>query len=108
MQALSFKLSPIREVNAIPIYRAYKLNQLFDLGGRYISVWRSTIKEIYTIPNEEYAPLDMIIEPFIITHLGEYIFVTCRYDDNCFRAFISPKYKRGEMLELAKYGVENK
>ena len=45
----------------------------------------------------------MIIEPFIITHLGEYIFITCRYDDDCIRAFISPKYKRDEMRELAQY-----
>lgn len=104
MDILEFKIKPIKEVNGIPLYRAYKLSQLFELGERYISVWRSTLKEVITIPTEEYAPLEMIIEPFIITHLGEYIFITCRYDDDCIRAFISPKYKRAEMLELAKYG----
>mgnify|MGYP003390676325 CR=1 FL=1 len=103
METLEFKIKPVKDVNGMPIYRAYKLSQLFDLGKRYVSIWRSTIKEVITIPNEEYAPLEMIIEPFIITHLGEYIFITCRYDDDCIRAFISPKYKRDEMRELAQY-----
>lgn len=104
METLEFKIKPIKEVNGIFVYRAYKLIQLFELGKRYISVWHSTFKEVITIPNEEYAPLEMIIDPFIVTHRGEYIFITCRYDDDCLRAFVSPKCKRAKMLELAKLG----
>ena len=108
MEELKIKIKPIKRVNGFLIYRAYKLDQLFNLGERYISTWTSTIKEVFTIPFEEYAPLDQVIKPFIITCRGVYIFVCCRYDDDCLRAFKSPKYKKDEMMQLVEQFSNNK
>ena len=108
MEELKIKIEPIKMIGGLPIYKAYKLNQLFDLGQRYISIWTSSIKEIFTVPYEKYAPLDMVIKPFIITCNREYIFICCRYDDDCLRAFKSPKYKKDEMVELVEQFSNNK
>lgn len=108
MEELQIKIKPKKHVNGLLIYNACKLNQLFNLGDRYISVWLSTIKEIFIEPYEKDSPLDGAVEPFIIKHKEEYIFICCRYDDYYLRAFISPKYKKDEMMQLAEQFSNNK